>query len=461
MHYSWSKTVVPIATLFSFRMLGLFLLIPVFSVYATQFQGATPTLIGIALGAYGLTQGLLQMPFGILSDKLGRKPIISLGLLLFAIGSIVGALSTSIYGIILARILQGMGAVGSVLIALLADVTPDEDRTKAMAVVGMTIGSSFTLAMVLGPALCHRYGLSGIFYLTAFLAVCGLVLVHYVIPTPVKERFHADSETNPTLVHTVINNPQLLRLDLGIFCQHFILTATFFAIPLILRQHMQQGYLAHQWHFYLPLMLCSFIAMIPFIIIAEKKKQMKLVFLGAVLVTAVTQCTLAFTYQDWYGLCVLMFLYFVAFNILEATLPSLISKQAAPQSKGTAMGVYSTGQFLGIFAGGSLAGLLYEWGANQAIFIINALISIIWFFAATPMRPNTYLSTLILSCSFSKEEQEVLSTQLAQITGIKEIAFAQEEEVVYLRINKEQYATGSAEQILYGHKADMHAKEGV
>lgn len=448
MKYSWSKTVIPIAAIFSFRMLGLFLLIPVFSVYAVSLHGATPTLIGFALGGYGLTQGLLQMPFGMLSDKLGRKPILTLGLILFACGSLLGALTDSIYGMIFARILQGTGAIGSVLIALLADLTPDEQRTKAMAIIGMTIGISFSLAMIISPAISNVFGLSGIFYLTTTLALSGLVLLHLIIPNPLKEKFHADSEANPSFFKPVIQNRHLQRLNFGIFCQHFILTATFFAIPILLSHQITQGHLTQQWHFYLPLMLASFILMVPFIIIAEKKKMMKIVFVLSVFFITLTQGLLAFTCQDWFSLCLLMFVYFVAFNILEATLPSLISKLANPNSKGTAMGIYSTSQFLGIFAGGSLAGILYQWHSSQGIFLTNMIISSAWLFIAMFMKPNVYLSTLIISFSDYNNLSDYLVKQLLKVSGIKEVAISKEEQVLYIRIDKEHYQNGSAEQAL-------------
>lgn len=393
MKYSWSNTVFPIAALFSFRMLGLFLLIPVFTVYATKLTGATPSLIGIALGAYGLSQGLLQMPFGILSDKWGRKPIITIGLILFATGSLIGALSHSIYGVIFARILQGTGAIGSVLIALLADLTLDKDRTKAMAVIGMTIGISFSLAMVISPILSNRYGLSGIFYFTTLLAILGLILLHLTIPTPMKESFHGDSEANPALLKSVFHNPHLLRLNFGIFCQHFILTSTFFAIPLILNQHIKQGHLNHPWQFYLLIMVLAFIVMVPFIIFGEKKNKVKIVYLGSVLCTFAAQYFLKYASQNWPILCLLMFLYFVAFNILEALLPSQVSKHANPKSKGTAMGVYSTFQFLGIFAGGSTAGVFYQWTGETGIFIANAFISALWFIVSYRMRATSTVTT--------------------------------------------------------------------
>lgn len=388
MTYSWSKTVFPIALLFSFRMLGLFLLIPVFTIYATQLHGATPQLIGFALGGYGLTQGLLQIPFGMLSDRFGRKPIITLGLVLFAIGSVIGALTDSIYGMILARTLQGMGAIGSVLIALLADLTTDKQRTKAMAIIGVTIGTSFSLAMVLGPTLAHHSGLSGIFYLTMGLAVLGILLLHLVIPTPQAEPFHARSEVNPSLIKSVVLNRSLQRLNLGIFCQHFILTATFFAVPMILKQHLLADHLDKQWHFYLPLMVSSFICMIPFIFLAERKNHLNTVFLLSVLLITIAQGVLAFFYSSWTGICLVLFAYFVAFNNLEALLPSLVSKQAEPKSRGTALGIYSTGQFLGIFAGGVLAGILYQWQSIEGIFIANMLLGLVWFLASVRLFSN-------------------------------------------------------------------------
>ncbi len=448
MNYAWSKTVFPIAAIFSFRMLGLFLLIPVFSVYAENLTGATPTLIGLALGGYGLSQGLLQMPFGMLSDRFGRKPMITIGLILFVFGSLLGALTDSIYGMIIARILQGTGAIGSVLIALLADLTPDEQRTKAMAVIGMTIGTSFTLAMILSPIITAHFGLSGIFYFTALLASLGLLVLHLVIPNPTRECFHTESEANPALLKPVLKNSHLQKLNISIFFQHFILTSTFFAIPLLLSHHMKSGHLTQQWHFYLPLMIFSFIVMIPFMILGERKKKIKLVFIIAVCTTFLTQGLLAFTCQDWYSLCLLMFAYFVAFNLLEALLPSLISRQASPGSKGTAMGVYSTSQFLGLFAGGALAGILYQWDSSRGIFLANALLGAIWIFISFYLKPNMYVSTITLSLKRSKSSQEAIAA-LLHTKGILEVMYSDEEEVLYLRVDKQYYKHGSAERVIH------------
>lgn len=448
MKQSWSNSVFPIAALFSFRMLGLFMLIPVFTVYATHLTSATPTLIGVALGSYGLSQGLLQMPFGFLSDRLGRKPVITLGLILFAIGSLIGALSTSIYGMIFARILQGTGAIGSVLIALLADLTPDEQRTKAMAVIGVTIGLSFSLAMVISPAITHAFGLSGIFYFTTLLAITGLLLLHLVIPSPKKEPFHIDSEANPKLVKQVMSNRHLQRLNVGIFCQHFILTATFFALPMILQQQIQRGVLTEQWHFYFPLMVLSFIAMVPFLAMAEKKRLIKWMFIASVIITSLCQLALAFTYEHWFAICGLMFAYFVVFNFLEASLPSLISRQAGAASKGTAMGIYSSSQFLGIFAGGTLAGIIFQFTGSQGVFIVNGILSLLWLAVSWSIKPDVYQLTLILPYDNKTHDAKTLTHQLSTIAGIDEVVVSQEENTIYLRIDKLRYQKGSAEALI-------------
>jgi predicted MFS family arabinose efflux permease len=319
-----------------------------------------------------------------------------------------------------------------------------------MAVIGMTIGISFSLAMVISPALSSRYGLSGIFYLTAILAIIGLLLLHLTVPTPVKECFHGDSEANPALFKSVITDTHLLRLNLGIFCQHFILTSTFFVIPLILNNHIQQGHIQQPWHFYLSIMVLAFIFMVPFIIFGEKKNKLKLVYLGSILSTILTQYLLQFSYQSWFMLCLLMFLYFVAFNILEALLPSQISKQANPKSKGTAMGIYSTSQFLGIFVGGSASGFLYQWNGHASIFISNAVLSLVWFIVSCPMKTNPTFATLILHYQNQNNHQkeQALIEGLTQLSGVQDTVLAKEENVIYLRVDKALYHEGSAEALL-------------
>lgn len=383
----WLQRVLPIAAIFSFRMLGLFMLIPVFSVYAAQLHASTPALIGIALGGYGLSQSVLQIPFGMLSDRYGRKPIISIGLLLFMFGSLLGAYTDSIYGMIIARILQGTGAIGSVLIALVADVTDEAHRTKAMAVIGATIGFSFSLAMIASPIITHYFGLSAIFYLTALLAGLGLFLLYQYIP--VQSSTHTNRIIDFNQFKAVFYNRALQKLDIGIFFQHLILTSTFFAVPILLQGYIQQGVLVQSVYFYLPLMMGAFLVMIPFIILSEKKNKTKIVFLSAVALTCLAQLILAFTHHHWLSLCCFMFIYFTAFNVLEAMLPSLVSKQAPALIKGTAMGVYSSSQFLGIFVGGALSGAVYSIAQAKAIFIANAIVTLLWFIIAWRMKLAT------------------------------------------------------------------------
>jgi len=443
MHKKYTLNVLPIASIFSFRMLGLFMLIPVFTIYADELHGATPSLIGLALGVYGLTQGLFQIPLGTLSDKIGRKKVITLGLGLFILGSILAATTNNIYIMILARAIQGMGAIGSTLIALTADLTQDEDRTKAMALIGLTIGVSFAIAMVISPPLAKVFHLKGIFWVMAIMGSVGLFLLHSVVPNPRKEVFHADSEPVPKLFKAVLKNSELLRLDAGIFIQHAILTATFFVIPLLLENRV-----SHQWLFYLPLLVVSFLIMIPFIIVAEKKRKMKQVFSLSVGLCLVSQLLLTISHASLTAIFILLFIYFIGFNILEASLPSLVSKTSPSGSKGTAMGIYSSSQFLGIFCGGVLAGSLFHLYSYQGVFGFNTLLAFAWFVIAITMKQPNYYSSKILSLPNNKIDKNHIIKTLLKIAGIKEVSIASQEKIIYLKIDKKHYEEGSAEQTI-------------
>ncbi|NCT56729.1 MAG: MFS transporter [Legionella sp.] len=394
MKSTWLRTVLPIAAIFSCRMLGLFLLIPVFSLYAHNLTGSTPALIGLALGCYGLSQGLLQIPFGLLSDRYGRKPLIIAGLMLLALGSILGATTHSITGMIVARTLQGMGAIGSVLMALLADLTPESKRTSSMAVIGGSIGLSFNLAFIISPPLAQHTGLSGLFIVTIVLACFGLILIHFVVPQP-KTSPELHTTSYRTRLHDVFKQAELQRLNFGIFCQHAMLTATFFVLPLQLSKAIETHQITAVWHFYLPMLVISFLTAVPLILFAEKRGKTKLVFLIAVGLMGTAQALLAQHSLPWRVFCSLMFIYFLAFNALEAMLPSLVSKRTNPKNKGTAMGVYSSSQFLGIFAGGSMAGLLYQHYGNSGVVITNAFIASLWLYIAISMKqkPMTQQAT--------------------------------------------------------------------
>ena len=375
MQSSWFKITLPIAAIFAFRMLGLFMLIPIFSIYGQQLEHSTPILMGLALGAYGFSQGMMQMPFGILSDYFGRKKILFIGLLLFAIGSLMGAYTHSIFGMIIARTIQGCGAIGSVLIALIADLIEDQHRPKAMAIIGSSIGFSFVIAMILSPVVAQHYGLAGIFKLTTILALIGMSILglcipqisHQQQPTPFQWQNLKDS----------LMPFELKKCHIGIWGQHFILTSSFFAIPLILKQIQ-----APLTHFYLSLMLLAFLIMLPIIGICESRKKRQPLFFISVIVLTIGQFLMIWVPHQIYGLWGSLFIYFTAFNILEALFPSMIAKAAKPNLKGTATGIYSTMQFLGIFFGGVWAGFAFKYFGTTGIFFMNTLLCfayILWF----------------------------------------------------------------------------------
>ena len=340
-----------LAAVFSVRLLGLFMIYPVFAAYARNLSGANPYLIGEALGIYGLSQGLLQIPFGLLSDRVGRKVMIVFGLILFGIGSAVAAVSTSIGGVIIGRALQGAGAVGSVILALVADLTTEENRTKAMAIVGITIGASFMIALVAGPIIANFVGVSGIFWLMVGLALVGIAITQFVVPNPRHVRVHRDAEAVPAMIGAVLRNKELLRLDFGIFALHAMLTASFLVVPGLLRGTLDVP-VHDQWIVYLPVLLVSVAVMVPAIIVAEKYRRMKGVFVSAVAALVVSQIMLYLGAGNLFVLLAALIVFFSAFNVMEASLPSLITKAAPPDAKGTAMGLYSSLQFLGIFVGG-------------------------------------------------------------------------------------------------------------
>jgi MFS family permease len=369
---SWS-----LAAVMSLRMLGLFMVLPLFSLYANQLQGATPFLIGVSLGIYGLTQALLQIPFGMLSDHVGRRKIITLGLILFIIGSIITALSHTMTGVIIGRALQGTGAVGSTIMAMIADLTRHEQRTKAMAIAGMTIGMSFTLSMMLGPLLASWLSIPGLFWLAAVMSVIAIILLFTVVPIPTHTRFHRETEPSFSDFSSVLFHPLLSKLYFSIFFLHAIFTATFVVVPISLEK--MAGLNSHQqWSLYLPLMLVAFILSIPMIIRAEKQKQLKTYFISAICLMGGAEFLWWLFAKNLFlsGLGLLLFL--TAFTLLEAFLPSLISKSAPPSRKGTALGIYSCAQFLGIFAGGTLGGWLYgQWSLN-VVYLFCVIIVLIW-----------------------------------------------------------------------------------
>lgn len=369
---------VGLASIFAMRMLGLFLVLPVFALYAGDLSGSTPMLIGLAIGAYGLTQACLQIPLGLASDRWGRRPVIVAGLLLFALGSVLAAVSESIYGVIVGRALQGSGAIAAAVMALAADLTRDSQRTKIMAVIGMSIGGSFLLALVLGPVVAAWWGLSGVFWITAGLALAGIVVMYTVVPQPVPVQIEAAVPLREQL-RVVLRDRDLTRLDVGIFILHMILTASFVVLPVALRDGFSLPNEAH-WRVYIPVLLASVVAMVPVLAVGERRRQMHRVLAFVVLGLAIAELGLALALRlDPIWLLAALWLFFSAFNICEASLPSLVSRYAPAASKGTALGIYSTSQFFGAFVGGVVGGALFGAFGVQSVFVFCALGALVWF----------------------------------------------------------------------------------
>ncbi|MFI3196887.1 MAG: MFS transporter, partial [Methylococcaceae bacterium] len=360
-----------LASIYALRMLGLFLILPVLSLFAEQLDGSTPSLIGMAIGIYGISQAILQIPFGLMSDRFGRKKIIIIGLILFFIGSVVAALSTSIYGVLLGRAIQGSGAIAAPIMALVADLTQEVHRTKAMALIGLSIGVSFGVAITAGPVIAGFIGVHGIFWLIAGLSLVAIWVIRYQVPDPQQSKVHRDAELVPGQFLNILKNHDLLRLNYGIFILHAILTASFVVVPLLMSD---TGLLpAEHWKVYLP------------------------VFVGAIAALVLADLGLMQFHASLPAIIGFLWLFFTGFNLLEATLPSLISKTAPGDLRGTAMGVYSTCQFLGAGIGGGVGGWCYGAYGATGVFLFCAAAALSWLILSISMKPPRYWANLLIS----------------------------------------------------------------
>jgi len=426
-----------LVSIYSLRMLGLFLILPVFAPYAEGLPEHTELLVGLAIGIYGLTQALLQIPFGLLSDRIGRKPVIVGGMLVFALGSVVAAQAETIYGVILGRALQGSGAVAAATMALAADLTREEIRTRVMAMIGISIGIAFVVSMVLGPLFSHWFGVSGIFWITAVLALAGVLVTLFLVPNPAHSGVHRDAEPVPAQFRTVLSNLDLLRLNFGVFMLHMMLTALFLTVPLLLKA---QGLstISHAL-VYLPVMLLAMGAMVPFIILAEKRRHMKGVLLGAVGALVLAEVGFYLLGGGMVGLVISLLIFFTAFNLLEASLPSLVAKISPVTGKGTAMGFYTSSQFLGAFAGGALGGLVHQQWGLHGVFLFGAGAALLWFLVALGMSNPRYFSSQLLHVgTLDEEAARQLGARLREVAGVAEAEVVAAEGVAYLKVDKER-----------------------
>lgn len=377
------RATASLASIYGLRLLGMFVILPVFALYAEHLPGGhSPTLIGVALGAYGLTQAILQIPFGWASDRWGRKPVIYSGLAIFAAGSFIAATAGDITWVIVGRCLQGAGAISAAVVALTADLTRDAVRTTAMAVIGITIAATFALSLIVGPVLEGLVGVPGIFALTGVLALAAMGVVRLAVPEPSHAVAPAPAQAKGQLGRAA-RNPQLLRLNYGTFALHAVLMALFTQVPFALRDNGLAT--AQHWWVYLPVLVLSIVLMLPFLRRIDRPGQAKPAMVGAVAVLIAGTAGTALALHSLVALAVALTVFFAALNLLEALLPSLVSKFAPADGRGAAIGINSSAQFLGAFVGATAGGWLAEHAGNAAVFAFCLALMAVWLVAAATM----------------------------------------------------------------------------
>jgi predicted MFS family arabinose efflux permease len=426
------RATISLATLYGFRMLGLFMVLPVLALYIDDYSGASPLLLGVTLGIYGLTQALLQIPLGLLSDKIGRRPVIVGGLLVFIIGSIIAANADSISELIIGRAVQGAGAIASTLMALVSDLTSEENRTKSMAAIGASIGLSFMLAMIAGPVIAAAMGLSGIFWVTALLGLIGVFVLLGAVPRAISVQHNRETRTDVKQLGRLFYEPNLWRLNFGIFTLHLVLMAGFVVIPTILTEEMGISG-DNLWWVYLLLIGGGFFAMLPVMILGEKYRRQKYSFVSAVACMAILMSLLSI----WRGNLItgfMLWLFFAAFNLLEAMLPSWLSKACPAGQKGTAMGIYSTSQFFGAFAGGILGGWSLQQFGIDGLFLLLAGILAIWCLVALGLQTPRALQTVVLNVGDMGHDN--FAKLILKVPGVEDILIVKGEQLAYAKVDK-------------------------
>nr|WP_254311269.1 MFS transporter [Rahnella aceris] len=441
-----SRATWGLGTVFSLRMLGMFMVLPVLTTYGMKLSGASETLIGIAIGIYGLAQAVFQIPFGLLSDRVGRKPLIVFGLVIFCIGSIVAASTESIWGVIIGRALQGSGAIAAAVMALLSDLTREQNRTKAMAFIGISFGITFAIAMVLGPIITHAWGLHALFWAIAVLTVLGIIITVAVVPSPATHILNRESSMVKGSFGKVMGNAKLLKLNFGILCLHVLLMSSFVVLPQVM-EHAGFPPSEH-WRVYLITMLTSFVAVIPVIVYAEKKRHMKQVFMGCVVVLLLAEIVLWAAGLHLWAVIAGIQLFFLAFNVMEAILPSLISKESPAGYKGTAMGLYSTSQFIGVAIGGSLGGYVYGHAGAGAVFLVCAAIAVVWLLVSSTMTEPPYVSSLRITLSELAVKDSALQARILAQPGVAEAVVVPEEFSAYVKVDTKQTNRKALEQLV-------------
>lgn len=432
------KSALALAAIFGLRMLGLFLIIPVLAVYGQSYPDYSPLLVGLAIGAYGLTQALLQIPMGMLSDRWGRKPIILGGLVLFALGSVVAALADTLTWVVVGRVLQGSGAIAGAVLALAADSAREEQRPKVMALIGMAIALSFVLALIIAPLLGAVAGISGLFWLTAALTLASIVAVLTILPVPQQRVPSRDILPVPQEMALLFKNMQLQRLNVGVLVVHLVLTAWFVTLP---NQLVAVGLQAehHSW-LYLPTLLLSFAVMVPLMLWTIRKHKVVSGLRWATILLAFGMVVAAVFSQHLAGFVLAVWLFFIGFNYLEANLPALLSQHAPAGNKGSASGIYTTFQFMGAFLGGALGGVITQyWGAQAVMFFCTVLL-VCWLVFTIGMQQVSHTTRVTLQLNTSNPSLgSDLANVLAQQAGVEEAVVIVEERAAYLKVDKKTY----------------------
>ena len=440
---------VTLSGVYALRMLGMFLVLPVLSLYAASLPGAenNKTLVGMAMGIYGLTQAALQLPLGIASDKFGRKKVIYVGLIVFAAGSFLAAAADSLHMLVAARAVQGAGAVSAAVTALLADLTRDEVRTRAMAMIGLSIGLTFSVSLVLAPVIADFIGVPGLFMLTGALTVSSIAVVAWMTPDPEVSKFHEDTQTQPSRMGEVLKHRQLLTLDFGIFALHAAQMALFTALPFAL-ENLGLMKIQH-WKVYLPSTVTGLIVMVPLIIVGETRGKLKQVFVLGIACIALAQAGLLFGLHSVWLITGYLVVYFIGFNVLEASLPSMVSKIAPPDLKGTAMGVYNTLQSVGVFSGGIIGSRLYAQYGFGGVFVFCGAIGMAWFaLAARAPAPKPVKNIMFAVPPAWQGDLGSLKTAIQTTAGVESIAFSHDNQTLFIKALQQGFDEAAIQTIL-------------
>ena len=432
------RTSIAVGLLYLIRMMGLFMVIPVLPLAGDEFKLSTTLLIGFAIGIHGLTQGLFQIPFGMLSDRVGRKKIIAVGLVLFTIGSLVAALAENVYWLIIGRALQGCGAIASTLLALVSDLTRLEQRTKSMALIGAAIASSFGLALLIGPILFNLYGAKSIFVFSAVSGLIGLWILFTIIPSPLIHSQNLDLKFQLMDAKRAVSSLSLWRLNISTFILHYLLISGFCAFPLLF-DSTNQIQRDHHSYYYLLLLLASLISISPLIYFSDRISNTKIVIL-TMIGLCILSCFLLSQTQSFYSVLFGVGLFFSAFNLLETMLPSEVGRIAPAGLRGTFIGFFMTSQFLGFFFGGIIGGWVLMHSDISSLMLVNMLVGLAWFILilGTPGSKNLGSRVIQLNGFSEKPAKEVLK-ELLSAKGVKDVVLIEEEQVAYLKVDQEQF----------------------